>query len=168
MRPISSIIKGLLVVLVFLASHSLVHAQNRWTTPDTLVSAQTASASKAEKSIKAASTAVVQGTFYLVNSSCNGTADAFNALFYLKQRGTRFTLHDSAGLRLSGRGSRNGFQVSARRLDRRNGMRITHVISAGPVLYDYTANFRYTATLRRISDNASCQAVFEGTLNIDR
>jgi|GEM_PF-4229202 len=168
MRPISSIIKGLLVVLVFLASHRLVHAQNRWTTLNTGVSAQAASASKVGMTIKAASTAVVQGTFYLVSSSCNGTADRFNALFYVKQRGARFTLHDSAGLRLSGRGSRNGFQVSARRLDRRNGMSVTHTISAGPVLYDYTANFRYTATLRRMSDSASCQAIFEGTFNISR
>jgi hypothetical protein len=168
MRFISSITKSILVATVVLFSRSAAHGESGWTTLAKGASAHSASNSNSDKGVKAAGTAVAQGTFYLIASTCSGTPDAFEALFYVRQSGSRFTVSDSAGLRLSGRGSRSGFKVSARRLDRRNGVSVTHSISAGPVLYDYTANFRYTATLRRLSDGAGCQAVFEGNMSINR
>lgn len=167
MRSISIITKAFLVATTVLATRGAAQAENIWAKTSKPTTAQAMSTKGSAQRVGAASTAVVHGTFYLVRTSCVGTSDAFNALLYVRQSGYRFSVQDSGGMKLSGRGNRTGFSVSTRKLDRRAGVTTTHVISAGPVLSDYTANFRYTATLRRNFDGATCQAVFEGTLQVN-
>ncbi len=167
MRSVSIITKTIFVAASILTTRSAALADTTWAKTSHPAKAQAMSQTSSGQRMSASSTAIVHGTFYLVSTSCVGTSDAFNALFSVRQSGYRFIVQDSGGMKLTGRGNRAGFSVSTRKLDRRAGVTTTHVISAGPVLSDYTANFRYTATLRRNVDGASCQAVFEGNLQVN-
>ena len=167
MRHFNTIIKILIVAATVGVTEGMAKAESRWAESTKQLSAQATALDKKEHRVMAAGTAVVHGTFYLIRSSCVGTSDAFNALMYIRQKGSRFVVQDSAGMKLTGKGNHTGFSVKSRRLDRRSGIRTTHVISAGPVLSDYTANFRYTATLQRLTDGASCQVIFEGNLRVN-
>jgi hypothetical protein len=168
MRSISIITKSILVVTTaLLVARDTAHAESRWSRSVKAAPVQATATKASEQRVSAAGTAVVHGTFYLTSTSCVGAAEAFNVLLYVRQNGYRFTVHDSAGMRLTGRGNRAGFSVGTRKLDRRSGVTTTHEISAGPVLSDYTANFRYSATLRRKIDGASCQSIFEGNLKVN-
>lgn len=167
MRSISIITKSVLVVTALLVTRGAAHAENRWSSSVKGDAVHSMATKESAKRVSAAATAVVHGTFYLARTSCVGAADAFNVLLYVRQNGARFTVQDSGGMRFTGRGNGSGFSVSTRRIDRRSGISTTHQIAAGPVLSDYTANFRYTATLRRQIDGASCQSVFEGNLKVN-
>jgi hypothetical protein len=167
MRSISIITKSILVVTALLVTRGAAHAESRWSRSVKAGAVQSMATKESEQRVSAAGTAVVHGTFYLSRTTCVGATDAFNVLLYVRQNGARFVVQDSGGMRFTGRGNRSGFSVSTRKLDRRSRISTTHEIAAGPVLSDYTANFRYTATLRRQIDGASCQSVFEGNLKVN-
>jgi hypothetical protein len=167
MRSISIITKSILVVAALLVTRGAAHAETKWSKPIKADGVESMSEYKSGQRMSAAGTAVLHGTFYLTQTNCVGASDAFNTVLYVKQSGRRFTVQDSSGLRLTGRGSQRGFSVKARKFNFQSGIETNHVLSAGPVLANYTANFRYTATLRRRLDGASCQSVFEGNLRVN-
>jgi hypothetical protein len=167
MGSISIIKKSILVVTALLVARDAAYAESKWSNSLKTTAVQSMGATRSEQRVNAAGTAVVAGTFYLTQTSCIGAADAFNTVLYVKQSGRRFTVQDSNGLRLRGRGSYRGFSVKARKFNFQSGIETTHSLSSGPVLSNYTANFRYTATLRRPLDGASCQSVFEGNLRVN-
>lgn len=167
MRSISIITKSILVVTNLLVGRDAVHAESNWSNSVKTAGVHSMTTKDSEGRVNAAGAAVVAGTFYLTQTNCVGAADAFNTVLYVKQSGGRFTVQDASGLRLKGRGSYRGFSVKARKFNFQSGIETTHSISAGPVLMNYTANFRYTASLRRRLDGASCQSVFEGNLRVN-
>ena len=167
MSSISIITKSILVATALLVARDAAYAESKWSRSIKTNVMQSMGTQESAQRVNAAGTAVVAGTFYLTQTNCVGASDAFNAVLYVKQSGRRFTVQDSSGLRLTGQGNQRGFSVKARKFNFQSGIETTHSLSAGPVLTNYTANFRYTATLRRRLDGASCQSVFEGNLRVN-
>ncbi len=167
MRSFSIFTKSILVATAVLVARDAAYASSKWSNSVKTAGVQSMATKESEQRVTAAGTAVVAGTFYLTQTNCIGAADAFNTVLYVKQSGRRFTVQDASGLRLTGHGNQRGFSVKARKFNFQSGIETTHSLSAGPVLTNYTANFRYTATLRRRLDGASCQSVFEGNLRVN-
>lgn len=168
MRHLRIIIKSILIVVSLLETRGVAKADNLWASVSRQpIASHALSSPKPHQGISASRAAIAHGTFFLVQTTCVGTPDIFNTALYVKQSGRKFSVQDSNGMRLTGRGKQRGFAVKGRSLDLRRGLTTSHVISAGPVFSDYTANFRYTATIRRVMDGSSCQAVFQGNLRIN-
>lgn len=168
MRINSFITSCLLVTTAMLSIKNSARAETPWAKSPSSAKVQSMATKDSDSKVNSTGTAVVQGSFYLVATSCVGASDSFNALLYVNQRGSRFVVQDaSSGLRFKGRGSRRGFSVKAKVRNRTTGDNYALTLTAGPVLSDYTANLRYSAKVFNYRTGGVCSSVFEGDFQVN-
>ncbi len=117
-------------------------------------------------STKAAVMYVAEGTFYLTSTTCGGAKNSFFTRLLVTQNGRNFTVKDPVGEKLKGKGTRGGFRVTSSKTNGATGITTFLELTAGPISRNRTANFRFSGSLHRKSDGASCQSVFDGTLRL--